>query len=291
MPKRKKTGRTEATLAVKAIIPAAGLGKRFLPLSAAVPKELLPVNRKPLIQWALEEAMASGFRSIGIVIRKGKEVIKDYIDGILKLPDVLHGVLRKHLGAAEIHFILQREPLGLGNAIYEARDFIGNSPFVMIIPDQFLLSKVPAAKQLLDGASEDPHSVWNSVVRISDRELPLFPGARGFKLSKKSKDRWDVLGIEESSFRYGEPAMLGFGRTYFPEGVVQFFSNEYMNPETGEVDLLPTFEGMIQKVPLYAILLQGRPMDFGTWSGYEFFTRTLNSSRLPPGVQPGTFFP
>lgn len=281
MPKGKKTvGRTEK-VSVKAIIPSGGVGTRLLPLTLAVPKELFPANRKPMIQLAVEEALSAGIRDIGIVIRKGKEVIQNYFEALIRSSNPLWEGLKKELTHANLHFIFQGQPLGLGNAMYEAGTFIDESSFVMIIPDQFVCSKVPATRQLLDAASQDFQAVWSSLVTMSEEELELFPGARRFDLINRIGNTWEVEGIRDDSEDPNDKTLLGFGRTFFPPGVIDFFSERFLNPATGEVDLLLSFQALIKERQNYAVLLEGKPMDFGTWAGYEYFSKAPGKQTIP----------
>ena len=256
---------------MKAVIPAAGLGTRFRPLTLAVPKELLPVNRKPMVQLAVEEALLSDIRDIGIVIRRGKEVIRDYINSLMTSSDPTRKNLRQKFSHARVHYIFQEKPLGLGNAIYEAREYIDDSPFVMIIPDQFVDSRVPATKQLLDAVDKDVQAVWSSLTVVSPGEREYFSSARSFLLTNRQGNTWEVKTIVEHSQSQSGETILGFGRTYFPQGVIEFFSDRYMNPVTREVDLLLTFKALIKKYRNHAVMLEGKSMDFGTWDGYEHF--------------------
>ncbi|MBW2340811.1 MAG: NTP transferase domain-containing protein [Deltaproteobacteria bacterium] len=204
---------------VKAVIPAGGLGTRFHPFSLAVPKELLPVNRKPLIHWAVEEAFIAEIRDIGIVIRKGKEMIQDYFEALMGSPSPSGESGQHELNKGKLHFIRQERPSGLGNAIYESGGFLNDSPFIMIIPDQLILSKVPATTQLLHAASGDVQAIWSSVVAISRKQLHLFPGARSFELTTMRKNIWLVRGIRNDSESSPEKRLIGFGRTFFPAGI------------------------------------------------------------------------
>jgi UTP--glucose-1-phosphate uridylyltransferase len=265
---------------VKAVIPAAGFGTRLEPLTLAFPKELLPVNRRPMVQLAVEEALSSGVRDVGIVIRQGKESIQKYFEALLQSTSPTWETLRRSLSTARLRFIFQRQPLGLGNAIYEAKSFIRDSPFVMIIPDQFVVSEVPATRQLLEAAATALDSVWSSVVYVARDKLELFPGTRRFVLSNKRGHTWKVEGFREDLAYSNGDVLLGFGRTFFPADALEYFSEKYINPATGEVDLLLTFESLIEKFPNYAVLLDGMAMDCGTWDGYEhFFSAKVAFSR------------
>jgi len=141
----------------KAIIPAAGLGTRFLPATKAMPKEMLPIIDKPTIQYIVEEAVASGIEDIIIVTGKGKRAIEDHFDYAFELEqrltvtgklDLLEEVRRA--GQVDIHYIRQKEPKGLGHAVWCARRFIGNEPFAVLLGDDIVVSEVPCLKQLME---------------------------------------------------------------------------------------------------------------------------------------------
>lgn len=141
----------------KAIIPAAGLGTRFLPATKAMPKEMLPIINKPTIQYIVEEAIDSGIEDIIIVTGKGKRAIEDHFDHAYELESnlvekgkmkLLEEVLRS--SSVDIHFIRQKEPKGLGHAVWCARRFIDNEPFAVLLGDDIVHSEVPCLKQLID---------------------------------------------------------------------------------------------------------------------------------------------
>jgi len=142
----------------KAIIPAAGLGTRFLPATKAMPKEMLPIVDKPTIQYIVEEAIESGIEDIIIVTGKGKRAIEDHFDNSMELEQVLldrekHELLyevRKAADMVDIHYIRQKEARGLGHAIWCARKFIGNEPFAVLLGDDVIASEEPCLKQMLN---------------------------------------------------------------------------------------------------------------------------------------------
>lgn len=142
----------------KAIIPAAGLGTRFLPATKAQPKEMLPIVDKPTIQFIVEEAVASGIEDIIIVTGRNKRAIEDHFDKSYELEEVLEKTNKEELltlvrdisNLVNIHYIRQKEPKGLGHAIYCAKAFIGNEPFAVLLGDDIVKSDVPCLKQLID---------------------------------------------------------------------------------------------------------------------------------------------
>lgn len=164
----------------KAIIPAAGLGTRFLPATKAMPKEMLPIVDKPTIQYIVEEAVASGIEDIIIVTGKGKRAIEDHFDASFELEYNLNEKgkyqlleeVRKSSEMADIHYIRQKEPKGLGHAIWCARKFVGDEPFAVLLGDDIVESEVPCLKQMIDVYSEHQASIvgvqpvsWDEVSR------------------------------------------------------------------------------------------------------------------------------
>ncbi len=161
----------------KAIIPAAGLGTRFLPVTKAMPKEMLPILDKPTIQYIVEEAIASGIEDIIIVTGKGKRAIEDHFDfspelernliekGKVELLDKV----RHSTNLADIHYIRQKEPKGLGHAVWCARKFIGDEPFAVLLGDDIVQSEVPCLRQLMD-EHEKTHSSVLGIQRVPDEE-------------------------------------------------------------------------------------------------------------------------
>ncbi|WP_018887655.1 UTP--glucose-1-phosphate uridylyltransferase GalU [Paenibacillus massiliensis] len=141
----------------KAIIPAAGLGTRFLPATKAMPKEMLPIVDKPTIQYIIEEAVASGIEDIIIVTGKGKRAIEDHFDSSFELEHNLASKekwklldeVRRPSEMADIHYIRQKEPKGLGHAIWCARKFIGDEPFAVLLGDDIVEAEIPCLQQMI----------------------------------------------------------------------------------------------------------------------------------------------
>jgi UTP--glucose-1-phosphate uridylyltransferase len=142
----------------KAVFPAAGLGTRFLPATKASPKEMLPLVDKPLIQYVVEEAVASGIESVIIVTGRGKSAIEDHFDVSFELEALLRErgkeadlcLVREITNMVRVSYVRQREALGLGHAILQARDLVGDEPFAVMLSDDIIDSETPALRQLLD---------------------------------------------------------------------------------------------------------------------------------------------
>lgn len=150
----------------KAIIPAAGLGTRFLPATKAMPKEMLPIIDKPTIQYIVEEAVESGIEDIIIVTGKGKRAIEDHFDNAFELEHRLHESGKLELlnavqqpSKVDIHYIRQKEPKGLGHAVWCARRFIGNEPFAVLLGDDIVSAQVPCLKQMMQQFEQTQRSV------------------------------------------------------------------------------------------------------------------------------------
>nr|WP_309098541.1 UTP--glucose-1-phosphate uridylyltransferase GalU [Fredinandcohnia onubensis] len=151
----------------KAVIPAAGLGTRFLPATKAQPKEMLPIVDTPTIQYIIEEAVNSGIEDIIVVTGRGKRAIEDHFDKSQELESILESKgkfkelsqINRISEMADIHYIRQKEPKGLGHAIWTARKFIGNDPFAVLLGDDIVVSEKPCLQQLIDVFEEVETSV------------------------------------------------------------------------------------------------------------------------------------
>ncbi|MFD0697772.1 UTP--glucose-1-phosphate uridylyltransferase GalU [Paenibacillus sp. GCM10027628] len=176
----------------KAIIPAAGLGTRFLPATKAMPKEMLPIVDKPTIQYIVEEAVASGIEDIIIVTGKGKRAIEDHFDNYFELEQTLYdkgkfdllNEVQKPSQLADVHYIRQKEPKGLGHAIWCARKFIGDEPFAVLLGDDIVVSETPCLKQMIDLFGDYKASIIG-VKQVSDEE----------------RSRYGIIEAEEMSER------------------------------------------------------------------------------------------
>lgn len=183
----------------KAIIPAAGLGTRFLPATKAMPKEMLPIVDKPTIQYIVEEAIASGIDEIIIVTGKGKRAIEDHFDHHFELEGhllekekfALLEEIRNVSTMVDIHYIRQKEPKGLGHAIWCARNFIGDEPFAVLLGDDIVQANVPCMKQLMD---------------IYDKTQSSVIGVK--KVPREEVSRYGIAGVQSCEPRLHEVVKL-----------------------------------------------------------------------------------
>lgn len=262
----------------RAVIPAAGLGSRMLPITKAVPKEMLPVGEKPMIQLALEELSASGIKKIAIVIRQGKEVIKEYLTSYSYSHKQEKSIteLKELTGSLEICFAFQEKPSGLGGALLAARDFVGDNPFIMLIPDQLVHARVPASKQLMTNYIPESPSMWSSLIQLPKEEASYFVGSSGFEFERLSDRQVKIKRIlfEKETlllFQKAQFEIRGIGRTILPPSIFDYITSEPVDPTTGEIDYRKAVAAYTESNPHYGVLLEGTPFDLGTLKGYYHY--------------------
>lgn len=178
----------------KAIIPAAGLGTRMLPNTKSIPKEMLPLVDKPVIQYIVEEAVSAGIEEILIITNRGKSSMEDYFDYAPDLEDRLlrdgkekeARIIRETADMADVFFLRQKETKGLGHAVWRAKSFVGNEPFAVLLGDDIMLSETPVLRQLVDAAEkydcsaiaarevDDAHIVKYSSLQITPLEERIY---------------------------------------------------------------------------------------------------------------------
>jgi UTP--glucose-1-phosphate uridylyltransferase len=262
----------------KAVIPAAGLGRRMSSLTGGAPKEMLLLAGRPIIHHVMQEAIDAGLVEICIVIHKRKEEIRRYLEGDDPEAGEPGRAVETLRNKCKIVFAYQAEPRGLGDAILCAKEFMGDERFALLIPDQLFVGRVGAIPQL--ASKELPaNAVVSSLIRIPASELEYFPGARGFVCESYPAQSgvMVVTGIEPAGHASSAPALRGFGRTIYPPEVFEFLDARFADVRTGEVDLLKTFRALLAVVPSYAVLLQGEAFDLGTVKGYHHFRGRFSS--------------
>ncbi|MCZ0703694.1 UTP--glucose-1-phosphate uridylyltransferase [Natronobacillus azotifigens] len=256
----------------KAIIPAAGLGTRFLPATKAMPKEMLPIVDKPTIQYIVEEAVASGIEDIIIVTGKGKRAIEDHFDFAPELEqnlkeknklDLLHKV-EQSTNLADIHYIRQKEPKGLGHAVWCARKFIGDEPFAVLLGDDIVQSDVPCLKQLINQYEETQASiigVQQVDPSVTDRYGIVDPGLQ-------SDRRYQVNNFVEKPKLGTAPSNLAImGRYVFTPEIFRFLDRQQVGAG-GEIQLTDAIQMLNEIQKVYAYDFQGLRYDVGEQLGF-----------------------
>ncbi|PQD95591.1 UTP--glucose-1-phosphate uridylyltransferase [Pradoshia eiseniae] len=261
----------------KAIIPAAGLGTRLLPATKALPKEMLPIIDKPMIQYIVEEAIESGIEDILIVTGKGKRAIEDHFDHSHELEQRLfqtekYELLKKvqHSSKVDIHYIRQKEPKGLGHAIWCARKFIGSEPFAVLLGDDIVQAEIPCMKQLIDKFEETGSAV------IGIKEVP--------------REQTHLYGIIDGPLldnglvhiqRMVEKPMLNPPSNYAIMGRYILTPEIFSYLETqeagagGEIQLTDAMEKMAANQLVYGYEFSGNRYDVGEKLGYILTTIKL----------------
>src|SRR5690606_8521216 len=239
----------------KAIIPAAGLGTRFLPATKAMPKEMLPIVDKPTIQYIVEEAIASGIEDIIIVTGKGKRAIEDHFDHNFELEENLiqkekFDLLEKvnHSSNVEIHYIRQKEPKGLGHAVWCARKFIGNEPFAVLLGDDIVQAETPCLRQLMQQYEETQCSVVG-VQTVPDEETHRYGIVEP---SVETGRRHEVKTFVEKPAKGTAPSNLAImGRYIFTPEIFDFLDKQEVGAG-GEIQLTDAIQKLNELQNVYA---------------------------------------
>lgn len=256
----------------KAIIPAAGLGTRFLPATKAMPKEMLPIVDKPTIQYIIEEAVASGIEDIIIVTGKGKRAIEDHFDSSFELEHNLAekgkwGLLeevRKPSEMADIHYIRQKEPKGLGHAIWCARKFIGDEPFAVLLGDDIVESETPCLKQMMK-----VYNTYQSAV-VGVQQVPWEEVDRyGIVDGNQKSDRiYETSRLVEKPSRDEAPSNLAImGRYILPSIIFDILENQEVG-KNGEIQLTDALSTLAHIEPILAYQFEGKRHDVGEKLGF-----------------------
>ncbi|MBC1474094.1 UTP--glucose-1-phosphate uridylyltransferase GalU [Listeria grandensis] len=256
----------------KAVIPAAGLGTRFLPATKAMPKEILPIVDKPTIQYIVEEAVASGIEDILIVTGKGKRAIEDHFDSVPELEnnlreknklELLH--LIEETTNINLHFIRQSKPKGLGDAILQAKGFVGNEPFIVMLGDDIVESKTPCAKQLID-QYQKTHSSVIGVQHVPHEETYRYGIID--PLNEYSKGLYNVKGFVEKPDPAKAPSDLAIlGRYLLTPQIFDFL--ETQEPGAGgEIQLTDAINRLNEIQRVFAYDFEGERFDVGDKFGF-----------------------
>ncbi|WP_336776017.1 UTP--glucose-1-phosphate uridylyltransferase GalU [Paenibacillus sp. MMO-58] len=261
----------------KAIIPAAGLGTRFLPATKAMPKEMLPIVDKPTIQYIVEEAVASGIEDIIIVTGKGKRAIEDHFDSAFELE---HNLMEKgklklldevqKSSRVDIHYIRQKEAKGLGHAVWCARNFIGDEPFAVLLGDDIVDSEVPCTRQLMDQFEQTGRSV------IGVKPVPMNETERYGIVEYSEKNGLLSLVdrfIEKPAPGTTESNLAIMGRYVLTPDIFKFLSKQEKGAG-GEIQLTDAIQKLNESQGVYAYEFEGRRFDVGEKLG--FITTTLD---------------
>ncbi len=256
----------------KAIIPAAGLGVRFLPATKAQPKEMLPIVDTPTIQYIIEEAVASGIEDILIVTGRNKRAIEDHFDKSLEL-EVQLGSKQKHelldlvrdiSEMVDIHYIRQKEPLGLGHAIYCARKFIGDEPFAVLLGDDVIRSKVPCLKQMISLHEEVRYTVLG-VQEVPQEHVNRYGIVEATTECEGVCRIYDL--VEKPEIDQAPSRLAVMGRYILSPRIFNILATTRPGAG-GEIQLTDALKKLVQAEAIYGCLFEGKRYDVGDKLGY-----------------------
>jgi UTP--glucose-1-phosphate uridylyltransferase len=274
----------------KAIIPAAGLGTRFLPATKAMPKEMLPIVDKPTIQYIVEEAVASGIEDIIIVTGKGKRAIEDHFDYTPELEQTLKEKGKFELldkvqyptSLANIHYIRQKEAKGLGHAVWCARKFIGNEPFAVLLGDDIVQSDTPCLKQLINQYDETNNSIIG-VQTVSNEETNRYgiidPAYQDGRL-------YQVANFVEKPELGTAPSNLAIMGRYILTPEIFSFLDQQETGAGGEIQLTDAIQKLNQIQQVFAFDFEGKRYDVGEKLG--FIKTTIEFALQNPSLRDDT---
>ncbi len=257
----------------KAIIPAAGLGTRFLPATKAQPKEMLPIVDKPTLQYIIEEAIESGIEEILIITGRNKKSIEDHFDRSVELELELEHkgkvemleMVKSISNMVDIHFIRQKEPKGLGHAIYCAKSFVGNEPFAVMLGDDIVYNEgKPCLRQLMDCYDEYKTSVLG-VQTVLDGDVDKYGIVDGLKIEGNVTK---VKGlVEKPSVDEAPSNMAILGRYIITPSIFEIL--ERTKPgKGGEIQLTDALLELMSEEAIYAYNFEGRRYDVGDKLGF-----------------------
>lgn len=268
----KKTVRGDYVRIKKAIIPAAGLGTRFLPATKAQPKEMLPIVDKPTIQYIVEEAVASGIEDIIIVTGRSKRAIEDHFDKSYELESELERLQKTELlsgvreisNMANIHYIRQKEARGLGHAILCAKTFAGNEPFAVLLGDDIVDSRPPCLEQLIDA-----FNVYNTTIlgvqHVEKSEVSKYGIV---DCTKEDNKLYRVNDLVEKPNIEAAPSNIAILGRYIITPTVFDILEKTKPGSGGEIQLTDALKTLSKIEPMYAYEFSGRRYDVGNKLGF-----------------------
>ena len=266
-----------------AVFPVGGLGTRFLPVTKAVPKEMLPIVDIPLIQYAVDEARAAGVEYFVFVTAHGKEAIEDHFDRNVELEtslaergkdDLLAIISAARLEPGRMASVRQMEPLGLGHAVWCARHLIGNEPFAVLLADELLLGSTPPLADLIEVHDQQGGNVV-SVIEVPQEETGSYgivdPGGI-------DGDVLEVNGLVEKPNPDEAPSRYAIAGRYVLDPAVMTILGEGKRGAGGEIQLTDAMSSLIGSAPFHAVVHRGSRYDCGTKIGFLEANVALSSS-------------
>jgi len=260
----------------KAVIPAAGLGTRFLPATKASPKEMLPVVDKPVIQYVMEEAVASGIEAVLIITGRGKEAIENHFDVSFELEQVLRergkdaelAIVQDIASMVEVSYTRQREALGLGHAVMCARNWAGNDPFAVFLGDDIVHAATPCIRQMMDVFERERASVLG-VMEVPHEDTRKYGIVAGSPAGERLLKVTDIVEKPRPEEAPSNTAVIG--RYIFTPAIFEELEKTAKDA-SGEIQLTHAIRSLLARESVFAYRFEGKRYDTAT---------ALDSSRPP----------
>jgi UTP--glucose-1-phosphate uridylyltransferase len=277
----------------KAVIPAAGLGTRFLPVTKSMPKEMLPIIDTPAIHYVVKEAIETGLDDIIIITGRGKRAVEDYFDESPEIEmhlvkhrkDDLLRTIREISSMANVHYIRQKEPRGLPDAILAAEKHIGDEPFAVLLGDDIIISETPCTKQLIDVYTE----YHSSVIAIQDvprEKINRYGAVKATKINSRTTELYQVEHIvEKPNIEEAPSTLAAIGRYVFTPEI--FDAMKHTKPGVNdELQIADSINILCASQKIYACAFKGTRYDIGDKLGYiqAIIDFALQNDELKQGV-------
>ncbi len=291
MPLRKKRKMVKIR---RAVFPAAGLGTRFLPATKAQPKEMLPLVDKPLIQYAVEEAVASGLDSLVIITGRGKNAIEDHFDVSYELERILEqrgkssllSLVRSVSELVNIAYVRQKETLGLGHAVLMARDLMNNEPFAVLLGDDVIMADVPCIRQMMDIYDRYGIDIV-AIMEVPEQETPRYGIIKGRPVPDSGGRLYEVIDMVEKPRVEEAPSNLGIIGRYILTPAIFEALVETGKGSGSEIQLTDGLRRLLATQKILAYKFQGKRHDAGDKLGFLKATIevALASEELGPAIR------
>ncbi len=256
----------------KALFPAAGLGTRFLPITKAIPKEMLPLVDKPLIQYCVEEAVASAIEEVIIITGMGKTAIEDHFDTSFQLESILESkgkkdmlkVVRDVSNLVHFSYTRQKEAKGLGHAVLCGKNLIGHEPFAVFLGDDIIDAAVPCMKQMIDVYNDKRCSVL-AVKRVPKEDVSNYGVIKGSQVGDRLYEVHDM--VEKPSVEEAPSDLAIIGRYLLMPEIFEFIEKTPPG-KGGEMQLTDAIKSLLSVQPVYALEFEGERYDAGDKLGF-----------------------
>ncbi len=256
----------------KAVIPAAGLGTRMLPATKTIPKEMLPIVSKPVIQYIIEEAVASGIEDILVVTNRAKSAMDDYFDYYPELEDRLLRSGKKHeaeeirraADLANIFYVRQKETRGLGHAVWRAKRFVGDEPFAVLLGDDIMMSEKPVLGQLISAAEKYEASCVGTQL-VADCDISKYSSLKVVPAENRIMRVLDMNEKPSPDEKFSNYAILG--RYVMTSSIFDILENTSPG-HGGEIQLTDGLKKLCAEEPMIAVDFEGRRYDTGNLIGF-----------------------